>query len=95
MLKREDISWNEEKNWHLKETRGVGFEDVVEAIETGQVLADIEHHDETRRGHQRLLVVDLHGYACVVPYVSDGVRIFLKTIYHSREMQHRYLGKRS
>jgi hypothetical protein len=31
-------------------------------------------------GHQRILVVEIDGYACVVPYVQEGNKRFLKTI---------------
>lgn len=91
----QEIGWNEDKNQQLRSTRGVGFEDVIAAIEAGRVLDDIEHPHEERKGHQRLLVVDINGYACVVPYVRQQEQMFLKTIYHSRAMQKRYMEKRS
>jgi hypothetical protein len=90
MYKALKISWSEVKNRQLKSGRGIGFEDVISAIETGRVLDDLEHHHENRN-QQRLLIVDIDGYACVVPYVRDERQMFLKTIYHSRAMQKRYL----
>lgn len=92
MHKTLEISWSEEKNRQLKSVRGVGFEDVIMAIESGRVLDDLEHHHDDRI-HQRLLIVDINSYACVVPYVRERGQIFLKTIYHSRAMQKRYLEK--
>lgn len=86
-----EISWNEEKNRQLKAERGLAFEDVVAAIEEGRVLADIDHHHSGRKGQQRILVVNIDGYACVVPYVEQGQRVFLKTIYHSRAMHKKYV----
>lgn len=91
----QEIGWNEDKNRQLRNTRGVGFEDVIAAIEAGRVLDDIEHPHEERKSHQRLLIVDISGYACVVPYVQQRGRVFLKTIYHSRAMQKRYMERRS
>jgi hypothetical protein len=38
--------------------------------------------------------VEISGYACVVPYVQEGNRRFLKTIYRSRIYQKKYLLRR-
>ena len=34
------------------------------------------------------------GYAFVIPFVTDGDVLFLKTIIPSRKMTHRYFGDR-
>ena len=91
MQRHPDVFWNEEKNQQLKSERGLSFEDVVTAIEDGRTLDDIEHPHADRKGRQRLLIVEIGGYACVVPYVGDGQRIFLKTVYYSRAMQKKYM----
>ena len=90
MLSPIEISWNEEKNRILKVERGISFEEVVAAIENGRVLDDVEHPD-AGRSHQRILVVDIDGYACGVPYVRDGEVMFLKTIYRNRNFQRIYM----
>jgi uncharacterized DUF497 family protein len=36
--------WNHEKNLRLIEERGVSFEQVIEAIGSGRLLADQPHH---------------------------------------------------
>jgi hypothetical protein len=41
-----------------------------------------------------VLIVEFDEYAYVVPYVEDGMKIFLKTIYPSRKMAQKYLSKR-
>ena len=84
------IFWNEEKNQKLKAERGVGFEDIVQAMESGRMLADIEHPQSGLRANQRVLVVEILGYACAVPYVEDGGMVFFKTLYHSRVYQKKY-----
>ncbi|MCB1459413.1 MAG: hypothetical protein KDJ48_09155 [Nitratireductor sp.] len=58
----------------LRETRGIGFEDVVEAIADGRLLADLAGASLSRPGQNRL-VVEIEGYAVVVPYVIDGETI--------------------
>jgi hypothetical protein len=63
----------------------------LEAIASGSILADEAHPNPSRYGHQRILVVEISGYACVVPYVRTGNQWFLKTIYRSRVYQKKYL----
>ncbi len=40
------------------------------------------------------MIVDIDGYAFVVPFVADGDVLFLKTIIPSRKMTKRYFGGR-
>jgi uncharacterized DUF497 family protein len=88
------IEWDDDKNRRLQAERGVSFEDVLEAIESGRILADEAHPNAESYGHQRILVVEIGGYACVVPYVQTGNRRLLKTIYRSRVYQKNYLSFR-
>lgn len=81
------ILWSIEKNQQLLETRGVSFEDVVSAMERNGVLDDIPHPNQLRYEHQRVLIIEIEGYACHVPYVVDGDTMFLKTIFPSRKAQ--------
>ena len=43
-------------------------------------------------GHQRQLVIAIDGYAWIVPFVTDGERIFFKTFFPSRKATKSYLG---
>ena len=83
------IEFNEEKNLILKETRGVDFEDVIDAYEGGQVLDDLKSRNHPR---QRILVIRIKEYVYAVPYVTDSKNkvIFLKTIYPSRVLFKKY-----
>lgn len=89
-----DINFNEEKNQLLKITRGVCFEDIILAIKSGQLLADIEHHNR-KLINQRIYVVRMKQYIYAVPYVINQKKkeIFLKTIYPSRVLTKMYLEK--
>lgn len=89
------IDWSEVKNTYLKTARGICFEDIQTAIEDGKLLADIPHPQKQLRPNQKVFIVEFDGYAYVVPYVEDEVKIFLKTIYASRKMTKRYLSKGS
>jgi len=41
---------------------------------------------------QRIFIVDVEGYACLVPFVENDEVIFLKTVIPSRKMTRQYLG---
>lgn len=87
------VRWNIEKGKALlanKDRDGVSFEDCVIALEEKGTLADLPHPS---RENQRILVLEIHGYAHVVPYVEeeDGT-LFLKTVFPSRKHHAKYLG---
>ena len=87
------ISWNSDKAKALREDRlrgGVGFEDCVVAMEEGRILADLTHPNP-RYALQRVLVLNINGYAYAVPYVEDGDELFLKTVFPSRKLTAIYL----
>lgn len=89
------IEYNQEKNQLLRQTRGVGFEEVIEALFKNKILDDIEHKNPKRYPNQRLLILQINNYIYAVPYVRDdkkGVK-FLKTIYPSRVFTKKYLKK--
>ena len=84
------FEWNSDKNTLLKTERGFGFEHIVEAIENGKLVADLPNSSKAFP-HQRVMIVDLEGYAIVVPYVEDDEKVFLKTAYPDRKAKRRYL----
>lgn len=86
-----DINFNEEKNQLLKVTRGIGFEEIIEAIGHGNLLADVAHPSKSRP-NQRLYVVKVKKYVYAVPYVINSQKneIFLKTVYASRALTKKY-----
>jgi len=84
------IDWSDEKDALLKIERGVGFADVLTAIEMGGLLADMQHHSSVYR-HQRIFIIRILGYAYVVPYVEDEEKVFLKTIIPSRVATRKYI----
>ena len=84
--------WDERKNILLKQTRGIGFEEIEEAILKGDILANLRHPNEKRYPRQRIFVVALNGYAYSVPYVIEEENTyFLKTVYPNRAMTKKYL----
>lgn len=86
------IRWDEQKNRWLQQNRGLGFEHVAVLIEQGKVLDVVDHPDQRKYPNQRIAIVDIDGYACLVPYVEDAEGVFLKTIIPSRKATKKYLG---
>ncbi len=89
------FDWSPDKNERLRDERGVTFEEIVFHIVHDGLLDVLEHPNRNRYPGQRILVVDVEGYVCLVPFVEDDERLFLKTIIPSRKMTKKYLGGRS
>ena len=87
------FDWNEEKNKWLKRERDVSFEQVVFGVENGNLLDVIKNPSQTKYRSQRVYVIEIEGYAYMVPYVEDDDVIFLKTIFPSRKYTKMYLRK--
>ena len=85
--------WNAAKNEQLKRERGVSFELMVVAIESGDLLDILAHPSRSRYPGQRLLVVAVHGYAYLVPFVEEESSFFLKTVIPSRKATRDYLNQ--
>lgn len=81
------------KDQLLRSERGVGFGDAIDAIEAGRVLLDIPHPRPHTHPNQRLLVLDIDGYAYCVPYLADGDVLVLKTLYPNRKFKHLIEGE--
>lgn len=89
------INWNTEKSIELKVSRGIAFEDVVFHISRGDILDDYLHPNQKDYPGQRIMVINIDNYACLVPYVENDDEVFLKTIIPSRKATQRYFGETS
>ena len=87
------FEWSKTKEEKLIKQRKISFKDVTNAINQGKILADIKHPNVKKYPQQWTYVVEINGYAYVVPYVKKGKKIFLKTIYPSRQASKIYLKK--
>ncbi len=85
------FEWNEDKNKLLIAERGIGFEEIVVAIQHGRLLG-VTRGKEPKYSHQNIFVVFVDGYTYAVPFVEDDNKIFLKTIYPSRVLHKHYHG---
>lgn len=84
------IDFSEEKNLLLKETRGIEFEDVIDAIAKGNIIDDFQN--KKAHPNQRILAVRMRQYVYAVPYILDKKKgvVFLKTVYPSRVLTKKY-----
>jgi hypothetical protein len=83
--------WSPEKNDLLKQERGIGFERILVAIESGGLRDIVAHPNQARYAHQRILVVSCDDYVYLVPFVEEDDYLFLKTIIPSRKATRDFL----
>lgn len=83
--------WDDEKNKKLKKERGISFEQVVFLIENDYVIDIVRHPNQDRYGHQRVYIILIDDYVCLVPFVDENNERFLKTIIPSRKFTKLYL----
>ena len=77
--------WSVEKNALLQQERGLSFEQISVADESGGLLDIVAHPNAERYPRQRIMVVVIDDYAYLVPYVEEEDHLFLKTIIPSRK----------
>ncbi|MBI5602756.1 MAG: toxin [Deltaproteobacteria bacterium] len=81
------LNWSYEKNEILKSKRGISFEEIAFLVESGQILGIEENPG---RPDQKIYILEIEGYAFVVPFVEKENEIFLKTAFPSRKYTKRY-----
>ncbi|HTK03382.1 MAG TPA: toxin [Alphaproteobacteria bacterium] len=89
-----NFGYDPDKNRWLLENRGIGFEEVIEAIDSGvKIVEDVNHFNKTKYPNQRIFILRIRNYIFMVPYVIDRKRNvkFLKTIYANRKLKKKYL----
>lgn len=85
------FAWKAEKNETLARDRGITFEEIVQRIEAGAKVIETDHPNPKKYPDQKILIVDIDGYAYLVPYVTGQDEYFLKTIIPSRKATRQYL----
>jgi uncharacterized DUF497 family protein len=86
------FDWNENKNKLLKLERDISFEEVILAIEAGQIV-DVIINPKKKYSNQKIYIININNYVYLVPFVEDDNKIFLKTIIPSRRATKKYLVK--
>ncbi len=86
------FDWSDEKNLKLKQERGVSFEEVVFAIESGGLIDVIPHPNQRKYSNQSIYVVNIDNYIYLVPFVREETgKRFLKTIIPSHKAYRQYI----
>lgn len=87
------FDWDKEKNNKLKEEREISFEEIIEAMNNGELLDVTDNPNKKYKG-QKIFVVNLNDYIFLVPFVENEKGVFLKTIFPSRKATKKYLIKK-
>ena len=85
--------WSPEKNSVLLVERGLSFERVVVAIESGGLLDVMAHPNPAKYPKQSVMVISIDGYCYLVPFIEEQDHYFLKTVIPSRKATRDYLQK--
>ena len=88
----ETVRWDEQKNSWLKQHRGVSFEQAAVRLALERVLDVTDHPNRERYPGQKVAVIEINGYAYLVPYERVGGEIVLKTMIPSRKVTRKYIG---
>jgi hypothetical protein len=85
--------WNIEKNELLRLDRGISFESVVVALETGGLLDLMEHPNAAKYPNQKIFLAFIMNYVYLVPFIEEDDHYFLKTMIPSRKATRDYFQK--
>lgn len=88
-----EYDYEPRKNELLYIQRGVTFPMVIEAIHERGILLNFDHPHQNKYPGQKILVVDLNGYAYCVPYEEKGSTRRLKTIYPNGKFKYLIEGE--
>ncbi len=88
------FDWNNQKNQKLKQERNISFEQVLIAIEEGDILDIVEQPSKSKYSNQKIFIININNYAYLVPFVEDEEKLFLKTIIPSRKATKKYIVRK-
>ena len=80
--------YDEKKNQILFDQRGLTFELAIEIIAEEGVLLDFQHPNVEEYPNQRIMVISIDNYPHCIPYVMDGEKFVLKTIFKDRRFKY-------
>lgn len=87
------FKYNPIKNAQLLSSRGIGFEEIIQAIEGGNLLEIRNHHNTIKYPKQKILYVRIINEVYAVPYIQEEADIiFLKTLFPTRKARQQLLN---
>jgi hypothetical protein len=87
-----EFVYNHEKSTWLRHNRGMGFEEIIEYIESGWVIGIRQHPNRQKHPDQWVYDIDVEGYVYRVPFYVKGKTHELRTLYPSRTATKEYFG---
>ena len=87
------FQWDPVKNEQLMQERGLSFEQVTVAVESGDLLQIAPHQNPLKYPRQKILIVKIDEYAYLVPFVEEDDHFFLKTVIPSRKATRDFIEK--
>lgn len=95
MAAMKPFRWSQDKNEILKAERGISFEEITVAVEAGALMDVVAHPNPKKYPRQRVMVVEVFGYAYLVPFAEEDDHYFLKTIIPSRKATRDFIAQES
>jgi len=86
-----DYLFSKDKDILLKKIRGIGFDEIIEAITQGKIIKVINHHNTEKYPTQKIYLVEIRNYIFSVPFVEEKDYFFLKTIIPNRKYAKKYI----
>ncbi len=83
--------YDTDKDSKLKKERGIGFNEVITWIEEGKVVAIVNHPNSVKYPGQKIYVIEHEGYGYNVPFLEEGEKIILKTVFPSRKATKQFI----
>ena len=87
-----NFKYNYEKNSQLLETRGIGFEEIIQAIFEGNILDIRKHPNELKYPDQKILYVRILEEVYAVPFIEEKDCFFLKTLFPTTKARKEFLA---
>lgn len=73
------------KNTWLRHERSIGFDEIIFMIEQGYEVEILPHINAKKYPHQYMFEIVVEDYVYIAPFVADGTKVFLKTLFPSRK----------
>ncbi|MDD3182095.1 MAG: toxin [Alphaproteobacteria bacterium] len=83
-LKVAEFLFDPQKSAWLKEERGLGFEEIIHLLGQEE-LVEVFPHPSLNYRHQFICELVVDDYVYIVPFIVDGDKVFLKTLFPSRK----------
>jgi len=92
-LSQLEIEWDADKNKKLRADRGISFLEVEKRISSDEIVDVIKHPNEDKYPGQEMILIEVNNYICVIPFIVNEGKMFLKTLFLSRKYTKKYLRR--